>query len=90
MNLSHDGVCLIFLQATESVKKILASIRIRDFEMSIMGMIQRLMEGECFTSKFAAVQLFPCVFSHMSPANQQEIMTMYIAISQDETPQVRK
>ena len=52
------------------MKKILASIRIRDFEMSIMGMIQRLMEGECFTSKFAAVQLFPCVFSHMSPANQ--------------------
>lgn len=60
----------VMFQATESVKKILATIRIRDFEMSIMGMIKRLMEGECFTSKFAAVQLFPCVFSNVSPASQ--------------------
>ena len=66
------------------------SIRIKDFESSIMGMIQRLMNGECYTSKFAAVQLFPCVYSHVSAVSQQEIMTMYNSISQDETPQVRK
>ena len=55
-----------------------------------MGMIQRLMNGECFTSKFAAVQLFPVVFPSVTPASQQEIMTMYNQISHDETPQVRK
>ena len=59
------------------MKKILASIRIRDFEHIIMGMIQRLMNGECFTTKFAAVQMFPCVYTALSPANQQEIMNMY-------------
>ena len=53
-------------------------------------MIQRLMSGDCFTSKFAAVQLFPCVYPQVTPASQQEIMTMYNTISQDETPQVRK
>lgn len=42
-------------KATESVKKILEMIKIRDFESGIMGMIQRLMNGDCFTSKFAAV-----------------------------------
>lgn len=64
-------------QATASVKQILATIRIKDFESSIMGMISRLMNGECFTSKFAAVQLFPCIYSHVNPTNQQELMTMY-------------
>jgi hypothetical protein len=46
---------VVLCQATESVKKILETIRIKDFENGIMGMIQRLMNGECFTSKFAAV-----------------------------------
>ena len=55
-----------------------------------MGMIQRLMNGECFTTKFAAVQMFPCVYAYLSPASQQEIMNMYNQISQDEAPQVRK
>ena len=44
-------------------------IRIRDFEQVIMGMIQRLINGDCFTTKFAAVQLFPCVYSHISAVN---------------------
>ena len=72
---------LFFCQATESVKQILSTIQIRDFEVSIMGMIQRLMNGECFTSKFAAVQLFPMIYPNLTPANQQEMMTMYNAIS---------
>lgn len=72
------------------MKKILQMIRIRDFESAIMGMIQRLMNGDCFTSKFAAVQLFPCVYSNVTSASQQELMSMYNTISQDETPQVRK
>ena len=55
-----------------------------------MGMIQRLINGDCFTTKFAAVQLFPCVYTHVSAANQQELMKMYDVLSKDETPQVRK
>lgn len=63
------------------MKKILQMIRIKDFESGIMGMIGRLMNGDCFTSKFAAVQLFPVVYSHLSPNNQMEIMNMYNTIS---------
>ena len=51
-----------------------------------MGMIQRLINGDSFTTKFAAVQLFPCVYSHISAVNQQELMKMYNQISLDETP----
>ena len=68
------------------MKKILGLIRIRDFEQVIMGMIQRLINGDCFTTKFAAVQLFPCVYTHVSAANQQELMKMYDVLSKDETP----
>jgi len=65
---------------------VLSLIRIRDFEQVIMGMIQRLINGDSFTTKFAAVQLFPCVYSHISAVNQQELMKMYNQISLDETP----
>ena len=58
----------------------------RDFETIIMGMIMRLMNGDSFTTKFAAVQLFPCIYMHLSPAYQQEVMSMYNTISLDETP----
>ena len=51
------------------MKRILQAIRVRDFEPAIMGMIQRLMNGECFTSKFAAVQLFPCVYAAVTAAS---------------------
>ena len=44
-----------FLQATESIKKVLAMIRIKDFETTIMSMLKRLMSGECYTSKYAAI-----------------------------------
>lgn len=72
------------------MKKVLALVRIKDFENSIMTMLQRLMNGECYTSKFAAIQLFPCVYTSLSSAKQQEIMAMFNTVSQDETPQVRK
>jgi len=73
-------------KATESVKKILAMVRIKDFEVSIMGMLSNLMNGDCYSSKFAAIQLIPCVYTHFSSANQQEIMNMFNTVSQDETP----
>ena len=46
-----------------------------------MGMIDRLLNGECFTSKFAAVQLFPIVYPHVSTASQAAIMDKYNTIS---------
>ena len=65
------------VQATESVKKIINMIRVKDFEANIMAMLTRLMQDECQTSKFAAIQLFPCVYTHFAISSQQDIMNMY-------------
>jgi hypothetical protein len=46
------------------MKKILAQIRIKDFEGPIMSMIQRLMNSECYTTKFAAIQMIPIVYTY--------------------------
>lgn len=50
------------MKATESIKKVFAMIKIKDFETAIMGMLKRLMASEFFTSKCAAIHLFPCVY----------------------------
>lgn len=52
-------------------------IRVKDFEANIMAMLTRLMQDECQTSKFAAIQLFPCVYTHFAISSQQDIMNMY-------------
>lgn len=65
-------------------------IRIKDFEPAIMAMLKRLMTTEFYTSKCAAIHLFPSVYCYFSTANRQELMTMYTLVAEDETPQVRK
>jgi serine/threonine-protein phosphatase 2A regulatory subunit A len=69
---------------------VFALIRIKDFETTIMAMLKRLMTNEYYSSKCAAIHLFPCVYSYFSTLNRQEIMNMYNQVSEDETPQVRK
>jgi len=46
-----------------------------------MAMLKRLMDGESYTSKFAAIALFPSVYTSFSSARQQEIMAMFNKIS---------
>jgi hypothetical protein len=41
------------LQATDSIKKILAAIKVKDIEAQLVEMVKRLMSGEGYTSKFA-------------------------------------
>lgn len=53
-------------KATEGIKKTLASVRVKDIEPQIMETIKRLMNGEGYTSKFAATQLIPTVYVHLS------------------------
>ena len=78
-----------FVQATEGVKKLFNAIRVKDFEDGIMAMLQRLMNGD-FTSKIAAISLFPHVYASFRVSSQQEIMNMYNAAAVDDIPQIRK
>ena len=81
---------ILTLQATESMKKILASIRIKEFENCIMSMLQRLMAADYYTTKLAAIQLVPVVYAHFSAPSQTELMEIFNLASKDEMPQVRK
>lgn len=56
-------------KATESIKKILASVRIKDFEKSIMEMMQRLMKNQSNTTKYAAIHLIPFVYTYFQSGN---------------------
>ena len=56
-------------QATESIKKILASVRIKDFETSIMALMQRLMSSDTITTKYTAIHLIPFVYTYFMPQN---------------------
>jgi len=42
-------------KATESIKKVFAMIRIKDFETTIMAMLKRLMLSGIYTSKCAMI-----------------------------------
>lgn len=57
-------------KATESIKKILACLRLKDIEGHVMDIIKRLLNGENYQSKFAATTLIPTVYAHLSPASQ--------------------
>ena len=60
---------LIYVKATESIKKILACLRLKEIEGQVMETIKRLMNGDNYQSKFAATQLIPAVFAHLSPGS---------------------
>ena len=48
------------------------------------------MNGEGYTSKFAATSLIPSYYPHVNSNNQQELLAMFISVSREEIPQVRK
>ena len=62
----------------------------RDFEVEVMAIINRLINADCYKGKFSAVALIPFVFVHLGPRSQVELMTVFSSVSQDETPSVRK
>ena len=67
------------------MKQVFNTVRIKDFEQYIMGMLQRLMNGDA-SSKMAAISLFPTVYPQFGLSSQQEIMQMYTNSSTDEVP----
>ncbi len=73
-------------KATDGIKKIFSALKIKDIETDVMAMIKRLMNNEGYTSKFSATQLIPSIYPHLSAASQQELMTMYSQVSQDDIP----
>jgi hypothetical protein len=62
-------------KATESFQNILAHLPIKEVETEMMGIIKRLMNGDWYTSKIPAIEMIPTCYPHVSPSNQQELLT---------------
>jgi serine/threonine-protein phosphatase 2A regulatory subunit A len=60
---------LIISKATEGIKKIISMVKVKEIEPKLMEMVKRLMNGEGYTSKFAATYLIPSLYPHVSTAN---------------------
>ena len=58
----------------ESIKNILSLVNVKDMKQQIIQMIERLMNGETYTSKLAAIHLFPVIYPHLSPTHQKDII----------------
>ena len=76
--------------ATESIKKILSALKLSQEADKVMLMIRRLNQCPDNTTKYTTVHLIPFVYSYFSAAHQQELMDIYVQISNDPAPQVRK
>jgi serine/threonine-protein phosphatase 2A regulatory subunit A len=52
--------------------------------------LQRLAQGEWFTSRVASTGLFPIAYPLAPPATRGELRTLYAGLCRDETPMVRR
>lgn len=61
-------------KAVESIKNIFSLVNIKDLKQQIIQMIERLMNGETYASKLAAIQLFPIIYPHLQTSHQKDII----------------
>jgi len=54
-------------KATESIQKILGQIRIKDYEASLLQLLQRMNANDAQTSRYTCVHLIPTVYPFMQP-----------------------
>jgi len=64
-------------KAVDSIKDILALVNIKDLRQQIIQMIERLMNGETYTSKLAAIHFFPVIYPHLSQSHQKDIINLF-------------
>ena len=68
------------------MKELLEQVRVKDFEDTIMAMLMRLINSDCYTSKITAISLFPVVYPGLNHIRRNEIMNLYSAAAIDEKP----
>ena len=72
------------------MQKILALIKIKDFESTLMSMEQRLCNNDNNTSRYTAVHLIPTIIPFVSQQNQGELLEIFSKIAGDQNPPIRK
>lgn len=65
-------------------------VKVKDYEISLMQMMQRMAQNDTNTSRFTAVNLVPVLYSQVSPPNQAELLEIFQKISSDAFAPMRK
>ena len=60
--------------AIDSIKKILATVRVKDHEQHLKVMLNKMMSSDWFTSKIACICLSPYIYKSCTPPFQTEII----------------
>jgi len=53
-------------KAIDSIKHIFSMVNVKEMKQSVIQMVERLMNGETYTSKLAAIRLFPVIYPHLN------------------------
>jgi len=77
-------------RTTQTIIKVVGLTDMKKYEENVAQLIRRLVNGDYFTAKGAACAIIPGVFPLCSPNLQNELVRIYTALSNDETPLTRK
>ncbi|CAD8059843.1 unnamed protein product [Paramecium sonneborni] len=78
-------------KAANQIKKCLTQLpEQKKVEELSIGIIKRLNDSDYYMAKNAVAILIPAIFNQVSQNNQNELINIYLKMSQDQIPQVRK
>ncbi|EGO30982.1 hypothetical protein SERLADRAFT_455450 [Serpula lacrymans var. lacrymans S7.9] len=89
-NLAAVEETLVRDKAAESIVKVAAVLSNTQIEEYYIPLLNRLSQGEWFTSRTSAAALYPPVYSKVSPATQEHLRKGFAALGSDDTPMVRR
>ena len=70
--------------------KIAAILSQAQIEEYYIPLLNRLSQGEWFTSRTSSAALYPAVYAKVSPAVQDDLRKGFTALGADDTPMVRR
>lgn len=77
-------------KAVESLNKLCETQTAEQIEAHFIPLIKRLSSTEWFSSRVSATGLYQTVIAKVSPTAQEDLLSQYKALCQDEAPMVRR
>ncbi|WRT64344.1 uncharacterized protein IL334_001276 [Kwoniella shivajii] len=89
-NLAAVEETLVRDKAAESISKLSSLLSAQAIEEHLLPLLQRLSQGDWFTSRTSACALFAAPYPLANTPNQEEMRKMFGVLCADETPMVRR
>ncbi|WVQ61990.1 hypothetical protein V866_006793 [Kwoniella sp. B9012] len=89
-NLAAVEETLVRDKAAESISKLSTLLNASQIEEHLLPLLQRLSQGDWFTSRTSACALYAAPYPIASTGVQEEMRKLFAALTTDETPMVRR